>query len=385
MQVFNYFIGSGDLQFNAVLKAFPDTNAPTLAALQPPAASLVRKFQSVDVMFSEPVTNVDAADLRVNGVAVTNFSVLSPSLYRFAFLQPLTGVVSVAFAPGHGIRDLSPATNAFAGAAWSLTLDPNAPLAPIRISEFMTANSTTIADEDSDFSDWIELQNFGTNSVSLAGWLLTDDVLVLGKWRLPAVTLTPGQFKLIWASAKNRTNAAAPLHTNFKLDRGGGYLALFDPDTNLVSAFTAYPSQFSDVSYGRAPSSNSFGYFATPTPASANAAQFSGRTDAPGFSHKRGFYDTNFSLVLTSETASATIYFTTNGMPPSPTSRRLSSRTPRSSAPPRSRPACCRATRARIPSCSRATSSACPMARRRPAGRRAGARTLWTMAWTRTW
>jgi hypothetical protein len=163
------------------------------------------------------------------------------------------------------------------------------------------------------------LQNFGTNSVSLAGWLLTDDPSVPGKWRFPAVALAPGAFKLIWASAKNRTNAAAPLHTNFRLDRGGGYLALFDPDTNLVSSFTAYPSQFSDMSYGRGPSSNSFGYFATPTPGASNAVQFSGRADAPGFSHKRGFCDTNFSLVLTSETASATIYFTTNGMPPSPT------------------------------------------------------------------
>ena len=38
---------------------------------------------------------------------------------------------------------------------------------------------------------------------------------------LPAVTLTPGQFGMVWASAKNRTKAAAPLHTNFKLDRGG--------------------------------------------------------------------------------------------------------------------------------------------------------------------
>ena len=36
VQVFNYFIGSGDLQFNASLLAFPDTNAPVLAALQPP-------------------------------------------------------------------------------------------------------------------------------------------------------------------------------------------------------------------------------------------------------------------------------------------------------------------------------------------------------------
>src|SRR4029077_2148552 len=63
--------------------------------------------------------------------------------------------------------------------------------------------------------------------------------------------------------------------------------------------------------------SNAFGYFATPTPGAANTSPFAGRTDAPGFSHKRGFYATNFSLVLTSTTPGATIYLTTDGPLPS--------------------------------------------------------------------
>jgi hypothetical protein len=197
--------------------------------------------------------------------------------------------------------------------------EASSPLPPVRINEFMAANAATIVDEDGDSSDWIELQNTGASSVNLAGWFLTDDASVPTRWRFPAVTLAPGQFNFVWASAKNRTNAAAPLHTNFRLDRGGGYLALFDAGTNLVSAFTSYPSQFTDVSYGRAQSSNSFGYFATPTPGTPNSAQFAGRTDAPGFSQKRGFYDTNFSLVLVSQTPGATIRFTTNGTLPSPT------------------------------------------------------------------
>ncbi len=185
------------------------------------------------------------------------------------------------------------------------------------ISEFMAANASTIADEDGDSSDWIELQNGGATSVSLSGWFLTDDAAAPAKWRFPAITLAPGQFQIVWASAKNRTNPAAPLHTNFRLDRGGGYLGLFDANTNLITAYADYPSQFTGVSYGVA--SSAVGYFATPTPGAANGTQFTGRTDAPGFSHKRGFYDTNFSLALTSRTAGATIYFTTNGTPPAPT------------------------------------------------------------------
>jgi hypothetical protein len=319
VQVFNYFIGSGDLQFNATLTAFPDTNAPGIAALLPPAASVVRTLRAVEVAFSEAVTNVDAGDLRVNGVAATNLIALSAFRFRFEFPPPSPGAVSVAFAAGHNIRDLAPGANAFAGASWSCTLDPNAPLPAVRLNEFMAANAATGADDDGDYSDWIELQNAGTNSVGLDGWFLTDDAQVPGRWRFPAVTLAPGQFKLVWASGKNRSNPAAPLHTNFKLDRGGGFLALLDADTNLVSAFTNYPSQFTDVSYGRAPGSNGFGYFAGPTPGANNGAQFTGRTDAPGFSHARGFYDTNFVLVLTSTTPGAVLYITTNGTSPSPT------------------------------------------------------------------
>ena len=319
VQLFNYFIGSGDIQFNAALSGFADTNGPVVAALQPPNGSVVRRLSSIEVSFNEVVTNVDAGDLRVSDAPATNVVALTASQYRFEFPQPLTGAASVVFATGHGIRDLAPGANVFAGASWNYILDPNAPLASVRISEFMAANAATIVDENGDSSDWIELQNFGTNAVSLVGWLLTDDAMRPTKWRFPAVSLAPGQFRLVWASAKNRTNSAAPLHTNFKLDRGGGYLALLDSDTNVVSAFNPYPSQFTDVSYGRAASSNAFGYFATPTPGANNSAPFSGRTDAPGFSHKRGFYDTNFSLTLTSETAGATIYFTTNGTPPSPT------------------------------------------------------------------
>jgi CotH kinase protein/Lamin Tail Domain/Chitobiase/beta-hexosaminidase C-terminal domain/Immunoglobulin domain/Bacterial TSP3 repeat len=317
VQAFNAAIGPDDFQFNATLLAFPDTNAPVVAAPQPPASGVVSSLRSVEVDFSEAVTGVDATDLLVNGAAAANVVMLSPWQYRFEFPQPAAGTVSVAFAEGHGIFDLAPAQNAFGGGAWSYTLDLNAPLPLVRITEFMAANAATILDEDGDSSGWIELHNAGTYGVSLAGWLLTDEAAAPAKWRFPPVTLGAGQFTVVWASAKNRTNAAAPLHTSFKLDRGGGYLGLFDAGTNLISAFTNYPSQFIGASYGAL--SNAPGYFGTPTPGASNATQFAGRVDAPGFSHQRGFYYTNFSLVLTSKTAGATIYFTTNGTSPSPT------------------------------------------------------------------
>ena len=45
----------------------------------------------------------------------------------------------------------------------------------ISISEFLAVNSGSQRDEDGDSSDWVELYNGGSESVSLNGWYLTDD------------------------------------------------------------------------------------------------------------------------------------------------------------------------------------------------------------------
>jgi len=53
------------------------------------------------------------------------------------------------------------------------------------------------------------------------------------------------------ASAKNRNEHGDTLHTNFQLDKGGEYLALVDPTSNVVSDFFLPFPQLTDVSYGR--------------------------------------------------------------------------------------------------------------------------------------
>src|SRR5258706_5202523 len=89
----------------------------------------------------------------------------------------------------------------------------------------------------------------------------------------------PNSYLLIFASGKNRTNDSTRLHTNFKLGAGGGYLALLDPSTSVISEFSpAYPAQQIDVSYGRdATDPTVLGYFPTPTPGSRNSMS------GPGF------------------------------------------------------------------------------------------------------
>src|SRR5688500_18062012 len=75
---------------------------------------------------------------------------------------------------------------------------------PVLITEFMAANTSGLADEDGEFSDWIEIHNAGDTNVNLTGWHLTDDDAELSQWTFPAVELTPGAFLIVFASGKDR-------------------------------------------------------------------------------------------------------------------------------------------------------------------------------------
>jgi hypothetical protein len=106
-----------------------DETAPKLVAIDPPAGALVNALTSITLIWDEDVRNVDISDLLINGVATaSNLVSFSPRQYTFQFPQPATGTVQVAFAPNHGIVDLSYRRNPFVGTMWSITLNPNAPV-----------------------------------------------------------------------------------------------------------------------------------------------------------------------------------------------------------------------------------------------------------------
>jgi hypothetical protein len=111
----------------------------------------------------------------------------------------------------------------------ALILCCNAAVAQVRITEFMASNTHTLADEDGDFSDWIEIQNTSGTNVNLFNWSLTDSAGNPTKWLFPSTNIAPGSFMVIFASGKDRRIPGQELHTNFKLSADGEYLALFRP------------------------------------------------------------------------------------------------------------------------------------------------------------
>jgi hypothetical protein len=190
------------------------------------------------------------------------------------------------------------------------------------INELMAVNTKTKADKDGDYSDWIEILNVSSQDVNLEGWHLTDDEDTLDIWTFPAVTLSSGQYLVVFASEKNLTNPASELHTNFKLGSDGDYLALVRADGTVEDKISpCYPSQLADVSYGRITSGQvtTWEYMTTPTPGAANVAGVAGVVATVDFSVGRGFYTATQTVALSCSTTDATIHYTTDGSTPTAT------------------------------------------------------------------
>ena len=211
------------------------------------------------------------------------------------------------------------------------------------INEFLASNDSDnppvasegqIRDGNGDSSDWIELYNQTDFPINLGGWGLTDKEDDLLQWKFPANTVIQGLgYLIVFASEKKQkdypsnypyVDPAGYLHTNFKLSASGEYLALVRPDRTTESVYNSvlnpdtgkygFPGQEENVSYGTF--YNQEYYFGLPTPGGENHESFLGFLEAPEFSHERGFYESSFSLTLTTPEPGAVIRYTTNGTDP---------------------------------------------------------------------
>jgi len=193
--------------------------------------------------------------------------------------------------------------------------------AQIYINEIMSLNFSTIADEEGEFVDWIELVNMGAEAVDLEGFSLSDDVTELNKWIFPQVSIDAGQYLLIFASSKNKLEVSN-LHTNFKIKSEGESIFLSNTEGIIVDSISAIQLN-GDISYGRSPDgSSSFSYFNIPTPGEANGGDgFSELiTEKPIFSLQGGYISGSGTKVSLSSDSGASIRYTTDGSLPTASS-----------------------------------------------------------------
>ncbi|MCC5835453.1 MAG: CotH kinase family protein [Opitutales bacterium] len=191
-------------------------------------------------------------------------------------------------------------------------------LPAIRINEVMASNGSTIADEDGNFEDWIELYNYGDEAIDLSGWGLSDNYNNPFKWAFPeGVQIDEGTYLLVWASGKNRNDPTGPLHSNYAISAGGEEVILTMPEGTRVDELepTAIPR---DVSMGRVEGEgDAWFFFVEPTPGATNVG-LSGvlLDDDIYFSEESGLFEDSFLLTLSNSIAEAKIRYTLDGSDP---------------------------------------------------------------------
>src|ERR1051325_3593488 len=94
VQAFNWDPTSSDFGVMAGLLTTRDQTAPAIARIDPPEGATVSELTSLTLSFSEIVTNIDAADLLVNGSPAANVNAAWGTQITFGFLQPATGLVT---------------------------------------------------------------------------------------------------------------------------------------------------------------------------------------------------------------------------------------------------------------------------------------------------
>jgi hypothetical protein len=105
------------------------------------------------------------------------------------------------------------------------------------------------------------------------------------------------------------------LHTNFKLDVVGEYLAVTSPTGLVVHQYMAYPEQRADIAYGITPG-GTLRHLLSATPGAANVDGYTGILPRSSITMPRGFYDASFTTTITHPDAGAVIRYTTDGSQP---------------------------------------------------------------------
>ena len=205
VQVFNQSLTtSSDFGFNAQLYAFitdPGTTSPRVALANPPPGDLLA-FTNVTIFFSEAVTNVDAADLLINGVPPTGFTNESSSVYTFQFAQPAYGPVLLTWAAVTGILDFDDIPKPFNGAATNSILrytlfDPAIP----RVASQTPAAGAILTNLTSVSVRFTEsVTGVTTNDLLINGLPATRLTGSLANWRFLFPPPPYGPVKITWAT-----------------------------------------------------------------------------------------------------------------------------------------------------------------------------------------
>ena len=162
---------------------------------------------------------------------------------------------------------------------------------PILINEFLAGSDTCCGTEifDGNAEDFVELYNYGTDTVNIGGWGFSDTDGIITT-TAPDTNIAPGDFLVLWYTGDNN---GFP-EVNEKLSKDGETIYIADANGNLIASYDFGP-QIDDLSYGRNPDGSvTWEYFSNPNPGRSNIAN-----SAPG--------DFSLTFPLDSDTLTASL------------------------------------------------------------------------------
>ena len=189
----------------------------------------------------------------------------------------------------------------------------------IVINEVLAANTNLNYDGFGEQDDWIEFYNHSGDTLQMSGMFLTNDSLnptkhEIGKNSEDWTKINPKSHALYWL---DNDPEQGQRHISFAIKKKGGYLSLYDRDTNLVDHL-AFGEQTDNISFGRiTPDSRDLGFFGTPTPndKNKNGQRVNRNPNKVKLSLGSGFYDTSQLITLSADKKSA-IYYSIDGSEP---------------------------------------------------------------------
>ncbi|MBM3836906.1 MAG: hypothetical protein FJ398_02890 [Verrucomicrobia bacterium] len=350
-------IKSFDLKFNVIMDTptgaasgegwsinfgrIPKDNGTGEGGFAPLPGGLTIAFDTLDAANDPP-----SIEVFIGGVSITNVQrsfLFSPSSravvihwdsagldLSFESRPVCTDLPTPGFTPGVGDQFAFTARTTTTGMHVSIddlrattlavpVIDTGGPI----ISEFV-ANNSEFEDEFADKPGWIELMNGSAASVDLAGWYLTDSKANLTKWKIPALTMTPYNYQVVFASGRSRQlSATSFLHAGFNLARSGGYLALVRPDGKTIASAFEYGPQEKNVAYGEKGTERKRGYMYPASPGTVNTMvpAPASLSPEPEFSHAGGFVSEPVTLSLSAPSVpGAEIRYTLDRTEPGPAS-----------------------------------------------------------------
>ena len=228
----------------------PEITEVVRSPIQPTASDQVIISATIISGNSQPVTA--SVVYRVDGAAWfdTTMTSLGSDLYQGVIPIQNQDQLVEYYVHAQG-ADLLTITNPLSApdSLYRYVVDYVAP--KIRINELMADNDNGLEDPDElgSFPDWVELHNFGSDTIDLSGMQLTDELGNTGKYVFPeGISIAAGNYLILYA---DNDPEEGDLHLTFSLSKNGEQLALYDSlgrASNLIDQ-VEFGEQQTDVAY----------------------------------------------------------------------------------------------------------------------------------------